>query len=85
MANGTPFHRQQIFMLKNGCAVLDWEQGLAQDILTGEFVPYTDADFSHGIQDYELDSLIRAARVERYDSQTVWIYNLPEPPRNTLE
>lgn len=85
MPGGVPLDRQWIFVLMDGATVFDWGDGLAQDLLNGAFLPFVRNELCHPIRDDELEVLKRAGRVERYDSQRVYVYNLPEPPRQTLE
>jgi hypothetical protein len=85
MPIGKSFGRHLIYILNNGTPVLEWTEELAQDLFTGEFIQCNKADLSHAIRDDELDILVRAGRVERYDDREVHIYALPEPPRRTLD
>lgn len=85
MPSGVPISRQWVYILKNGTMVFDWGDGLAQDLLSGDFLQFDRGDISHTIQDDELELLKRAARVERYDQERVYVYFMPEPPRNTIE
>jgi hypothetical protein len=80
-----PISRQWIFVLNNGSPVIEWEDGLVQDLLSGEFIHSEERDYGHPIRDDELDMLYRAGRVERYDTQHVYIYSLPEQSRRTLD
>ena len=85
MPIGKPFNRHLIYVLNNGTPVLEWDEDLAQDLLTGDFIHCTRSDLSHSIRDDELDILVRAGRVERFNEREVYIYALPEPPRRTLD
>ena len=85
MPSGTPISRQWVCMLNDGTPVIDWGDGRAQDIYSGDFMEFNEKDYSHPITDPELDMLVRAGRVEHYDSQNVYIYSLPEPPRKTID
>ncbi len=85
MYRGTPIARQWVFVLKNGVIAIDWGDGLAQDLATGEFFRFEARDFSHVAYDAELDLLRRQGRILGYDQQQVYVGNLPEPPRRTLE
>jgi hypothetical protein len=85
MQNGTPVDRQWISVLMDGRLVLDWGEGLVQDILSGDFVFVEKSEYSHPIRDDELDILVRAGRVERFDTRQVSIYSLPEFPRRTIK
>jgi hypothetical protein len=85
MSLGKPVSRHWIVVLENGNAVIDWGDGLFQDIMSGDFVQVNDEDISHPILDDELETLKRAGRVETYDSQNVYIFSMPEPPRRTID
>jgi hypothetical protein len=85
MPTGIPINRQWIYILKNGSPVVEWGEGLAQDMLSGEFLHPAEGDYSHAIRDDELEMLKRAGRVESYDAQQVYIYSLPELPRRMME
>ena len=85
MPSGTPINRQWVCMLVSGTPIIDWGDGRAQDMYTGEFSEFSDSEYSHGITDRELDMLIRAGRVADYDSQVVYVNALPEPPRDTID
>lgn len=80
-----PISRQWIFILKDGTPVVEWEDGLVQDLLTGQFVHSAQGDYSHPIRDDELEMLRRAGRVDYFDARQVYIYSLPEPPRRMLD
>ncbi len=83
--SGTPINREWIYMLQNGTPVIDWGDGRVQDMYTGEFMPFHERDYSHGITDHELDVLKNAGRVSEYDSKNVWVNALPEPPRDMID
>lgn len=86
MPSGTPLNRHWVVILRDGIPVYDWGDGLAQDLYTGDFLNFDGVvDYSHGITDAELDQLVRVGRVNTYDSQTVYVYSLPEPPRQTID
>lgn len=82
---GSPINRQWIYMLTNGSPVIDWGDGKVQDMYTGDFMPFEERDYSHGITDRELDVLKNAGRVASYDTKNVFINSLPEPPRDMIE
>ena len=85
MPSGVPFERQFIYVMKDGSAVIDWGDELVQDLISGEFIKPNKSDYSHPIQDEELEMLRRAGRVERFDARQVLIYSLPERPQKTIE
>lgn len=84
MTQGTPINRQWVCTLHDGTPIIDWGNGRAQDMFTGEFLDY-DGNFSHGITDNELYLLVRAGRVVEFDNTTVYINALPDPPQKTLD
>jgi hypothetical protein len=85
MPTGMPISRQWIFILKDGTPIVEWEDGLVQDLLTGKFVHSAQGDYSHPIRDDELEMLRRAGRVDSFDARQVYVYSLPEPPRRMLD
>ncbi len=80
MPNGIPVNRQWIVVTLDGTLLLDWENGTGVDLLSGEFVDYQESEYSHPIQDDELEVLKRAGRVSSYDAQRVFVNSLPEMP-----
>lgn len=85
MPTGKPLNRDTIFVLKNGTAVVDWDENIVQDLFTGDFFRCKKSEISHVIRDDELEILRRAGRVESYDSRHVYVYTLPEPPRRMID
>jgi hypothetical protein len=84
MPGGTPINRQWILALKDGSVVIDWGDGLFQDVRSGDFVQVKESDVSHHILNEELDWLMHIGRVSAYTAVTVWLPNLPERPQRTL-
>ena len=64
-------NRTWFFCLKNGAAAMNWGAGLAQDLNSGEFFRYADDDVNHALTNPELDRLVEARIVARYDDQQV--------------
>lgn len=85
MPIGKPINRHSIYVLKDGTPVIDWDDGLVQDLLSGDFLHCSRGELNHAIREDELEMLIRAGRVEGYDARQVYVYALPEPPRRTLD
>jgi hypothetical protein len=85
MPTGTAVNRQWIVITREGSFVIDWGDGLFQDLISGEFVPIGEADISHHPTESELDWLMHIDRVSFYDSKTVYIHNLPERPQRTID
>jgi hypothetical protein len=85
MSTGTPINRQWVIVLKDGDIVIDWGDGLFQDVRTGDFVMVAEKEISHHILNDDLDLLIRIGRVSSYTNLTVYFPSLPERPQRTLE
>ncbi len=85
MPDGTPVNRNFVVILKDGTPVIDWGEGLFQDIWSGDFLHCRETDIDHTIQDPELDQLVLTNRAYSYNSSTVLLYTLPEPTRRTMD
>ena len=70
-------NRKWIFMLKDGTATLDWGEGMAQKLLSGEFTCYTPDEYSHVLRDEEMLPLIEAGRITSFNAQQVAIRAWP--------
>lgn len=80
MPAGYAINRQLVFVLKNGVIVVDWGNGWGADLERGEFIQFKEKDFSHSVQDDELESLKRMGLVSEYNQSQVLFVTLPEPP-----
>ena len=85
MPNGTPFNREFVFVLEDGRVVLDWGDGLFQDLDKGDFLEGLKVLASHKIENPQLELLIRAGRVERFNRHEVIFLNLPERPSKMID
>jgi hypothetical protein len=85
MLNGTPFKREFVLVLEDGRVVLDWGDGLFQDLNTGDFLEGLKVLASHKIENPQLELLIRAGRVERFNRHEVIFLNLPERPSKMID
>jgi hypothetical protein len=85
MSAGTPVSRTCLVMMRDGIPAIDWGGGLFQDILSGEFLRLGEQNVSHAMLDDELDVLLRAGLVFRYDAASADLLPLPELPKNILE
>jgi hypothetical protein len=85
MSKGLPVSRGLVFFLNTGEIVVDWGDGRVQDIMTGEFMPFEERNYGGAITDSDLELLKKNGRVVSFDSRTVYLGPLPEPPRSTLE
>lgn len=84
-AVGTPINRQWIIVLNDGKIVIDWGDGVYQDVISGDFMSIREEEVSHHIVNQELDWLTKIGRVASYDNFFVRIHSLPERPLRTIE
>ena len=85
MTAGSPVGRQWLVIRKDGTPVVDWGDGLYQDISTGIFFKGSEKDISHTISDDELKQLQKAGVIYGYDDTQVYISLLPDRPTQTLD
>ncbi len=85
MPTGIPFNRQYVLVFEDGRVVLDWGEGLLQELETGNFFSSTENQISRSIMDEELEWLKRVGRVEAYNRLQVFFLNLPERPVKTID
>jgi hypothetical protein len=78
MRAGTPIHRHWVLVLRDGLIVVDWGDGLFQDIYSGQFLRNIEGLICHTAQNDELEILRRSGQVDHFDTQRVWLINLPE-------
>jgi hypothetical protein len=80
MPQGMAVSRSLVFVLQDGSILLDWGNNRAVDLSRGEFITYQESDYSHPIQDDELEILRRMGRISSYDSRLVYVTSVPDPP-----
>ena len=85
MNRGLAVPRGWVFVLKTGEHVVDWGDARVQDLLSGEFMEFSEQDYGWGISDSDLSSLKNNGRVESFDSSMVYLRPLPEPPLRTID
>ena len=85
MPSGIPFNRQYVLVFEDGRIVLDWGDGLYQELDSGTFFQGVESQISHSIMDDELEWLKRVGRVESYNHLQVFFANLPERPIKTID
>jgi hypothetical protein len=78
MEKGTPIERTWICITFDGDAVVDWGDGNAQDLYSGDLIPFDDTRYSHMATDNDMDMLLRAGRIAAFDSRYVYLNNLPD-------
>ena len=82
---GTPVNRQWVLVLHSGLIVIDWGDGLFQDVYSGDFLQCSEGEISHHVQEDELELLRRGGKVNHWNVQTVYFNNLPERYQRTIE
>lgn len=85
MSKGLAINRQWVLILNNGLVVVDWGQGVFQDIITGEFLENASLVGCHKILDQELDWLKRTANIAGFDEAQVYVQGLPEHTKKNIE
>ncbi len=85
MPGGVAINRVWMLVLHNGCVIIDWGDGVFQDLLSGAFIESIDLCGSHPVSDNELAWLKRSSQIEDYDDQQVYLNALPERRRKTIE
>ena len=70
-------NRNWFIMLKNGTAVLDWGEGMAQELSTGAFICYTADEYGRPLRDDELFALVQAGSVASFNPQQAALYAWP--------
>jgi hypothetical protein len=85
MAGGTLIHREWVLVLQSGDIVIDWGEGIFQDVRSGEFLRVPEREVSHRADDEIMEWLKRAGRVVRFDAKLVEFANLPERPLDLIE
>ncbi|GAB4580022.1 MAG: hypothetical protein Fur0022_27610 [Anaerolineales bacterium] len=70
-------NRTWIFALADGRPALDWGEGLAQHLLSGEFICYLPEEYGHLLDDDELTALVAVGRVAEFNATQVAISAWP--------
>jgi hypothetical protein len=82
---GTPVNRVWVVVTRSGVVVIDWGDGIFQDVHSGEFLACSEGEISHHILDDELEMLKRGGKVDYFDAKDVYFNNLPERHQRTIE
>lgn len=85
MTAGSPVGRQWLVIRKDGTPVVDWGDGLYQDISSGIFIRSSEKEISHTVSEDELKQLKMAGLIYDYDGSQVYLSILPERPTQTLD
>ena len=85
MAKSTGIDRNWLMMLHSGVVVIDWGDGLYQEIVSGKFLHCNAEEISHIVTEAELMYLKKVGRIDDFDSRQVFLHVLPERPSKTLD
>jgi hypothetical protein len=80
MTAGTPIDRHWLVVLRDGTVILEWGDGTGVDMASNEFVQLKPGQWSHAVQDDDLETLRRMGRIAGYDAHRVYVLSLPERP-----
>jgi hypothetical protein len=78
--NGTPVGRNWVVMMQNGITAIDWDGGMFQDAISGEFFKVTESTICFPASNADLDWLQRSGCILGYDETYVYFTNLPDLP-----
>lgn len=85
MPAAVPISRQWVMVLKNGDVIIDWGGNTFQDIISGEFLTHLDQTGSHPIQEDECSWLEKTGCIQGFDREQVYVTNLPELPKKSMD
>ncbi len=85
MPEGFTLNRGWLLALKDGRVVVDWGEGIFQDITSGQFIESVDLIGSHTVRVEELVWLKRTGQVLDFDEAQVFVSSLPERQRRPLD
>jgi hypothetical protein len=80
MTVGTPIDRQWLGVLSDGTVILEWGDGTGVDMVTNETINLKPGQWTHAVQDDDLETLRRMGRIGGYDDRRVYVLSLPEKP-----
>ncbi len=85
MPFGTPLDRQWVLVTRSGAVVVDWGEGMYQDLREGTFLELMDGDISHPASDDDLLALKFSGIIDGFTEKQVFFLSLPERPIRTIE
>jgi hypothetical protein len=85
MKSGTPVSRHCVVTMRDSSIVVDWGNGICQEVLSGRFYPIEEKDVSHTTLDEELEILRKSGLVENFDNLQVHFVTLPDSPKKTID
>ena len=85
MTAAVPINRHWVIVLNNGDVVIDWGDGVFQDVISGEFLTTVNQTGSHAIQNDECVWLESSGVIQGYDTAEVYVTHLPLRHQQSLE
>ena len=85
MTGGMVVNRQWILELPDGRTVVDWGDGRAQDLDTGDFVDFPKDMTVYSVSEDGLAYLVKTGRIIKYDAVNVYLPSLPDGSMKTIE
>lgn len=85
MKSGTPVSRHCVVTMKDSSIVVDWGNGISQEVVSGRFYPIEERDVSHTTLDEEIEILRKSGLVEKFDNLQVHFVTLPDSPKKTID
>lgn len=85
MIAAVPISRQWVIVLHNGDIVIDWGDGVFQDVISGMILFKVDQSGSHTIQNDECAWLESRGVIQGFDAAQVYVTHLPLRHQESLE
>jgi hypothetical protein len=85
MPSALPINRQWVIVLNNGDVIIDWGDGVFQDVMSGTFLTAVDQTGSHPVQDDECSWLEKAGAIQGFDKFQVYVFDLPIRSKKSIE
>ena len=83
MSGGMIVNRSCILVMPDGHTVVDWGDGRAQDLDTGNFFELSSDMTCYSVSEDDLAFLVKTGRILKYDHLNVHLASLPDD--NTLK
>ena len=85
MSDGMIVNRQWVLVTPDGRTVVDWGDGRAQDLDTGEFITFPTDVTCYSVSEDGLAYLLKTGRIEKYDNVNVHLASLPDGKIRTIQ
>ena len=85
MLGGLRIERQFVLVSADGAIIIDWGDGLYQDVHNGGFSHLSETEISHQASDDDMYVLKRFGKIAHYDTQYAYFLGLPERPYKLID